>query len=638
MLKKLFNCLMTLTILVGCYLGYVRVFAFVVVRLTAIKRSESPTFAVHDSKSKLESIRFAREACGPDHWSANDDLAYRYYNAERRYWIYAKVCERIIEENGVRYDGKRIRLTPFLLISKSSDGKKTQIITSDVAVFDLSDSLSFNVASSGEPLKIRHARLEPNVWIRDDKGTPNDRNDDMKIGPLTNLEYEESTQQITSQLDTYVVIQDPEISATAYGMIMQLRKTEATTPSGSSGFEGVERVDLLKNVHVVIRDVGKSGLVPGSAPVKKTASEPSRTSGTQAVPSSSSSQTAKAAEPTPLDLRCDSKMQAYLPKPKLPVVTGPPAPPAPTLVQFDRNVVVLRGKIDARPDQLTCDTLKLSLIPAEKAEKAAAAAESSNPLGGLTLQRVHATGHAVWLYLPAQGIKLVCNELIHERRLPYKPDQTYFRGDRTRSLQLEKVDVVAEEGPDKGKITSVTNIWTVDATLFDSGVGLDAANVVAHGPGRLETRADRNKPVERIAIWQDSLIVHNRLGSKNEVVHKVIDLTGTRPCFIDCLEKTSLDSASWIQVWLKPKPAPPIAAIESGSTTALASNAGVRGTGSDLPPPPPLVVDRGPQATREESTSSQTAEAAQPSRREAVSRSNNCTPWLTSTCSRLQRQ
>ena len=46
------------------------------------------------------------------------------------------------------------------------------------------------------------------------------------------------------------------------------------------------------------------------------------------------------------------------------------------------------------------------------------------------------------------------------RQLPYKPDQTYFRGDRTRPLQLEKIDIVEEEGPDQGKVTSVTNIWT----------------------------------------------------------------------------------------------------------------------------------------------------------------------------------
>ena len=69
----------------------------------------------------------------------------------------------------------------------------------------------FNVSSSAEPLKIKHAHLEPNVWVRDDKGTPRDPNDDMNIGPLTTVDYEESTQQITTQLDTYVVMQDPDM-------------------------------------------------------------------------------------------------------------------------------------------------------------------------------------------------------------------------------------------------------------------------------------------------------------------------------------------------------------------------------------------------------------------------------------------
>jgi hypothetical protein len=616
-LKKLFKALVTLTLLVGCYFGYVHAFAIVVEQLRSIKHTDTLAFAVHDSKSLQESIHYATEACGPGHWATGQDLAYRYYNAERRYWIYAKECERIEEENGVRYNGKRMRLTPFLLLSKSSDGKSTKIITADVAVFDLNEPLSFNVSSSAEPLKIKHARLEPNARVRDDKGTPGDLSDDLNIGPLTTVEYEDSTQQITTPLDTYVVVQDPEMNTTGYGMVMQLRKVEAVNPGGSSGFDGVEKLDLLKNVHVVLRDVGKSGMMPGSASAKKTGSKPAQATievagGTAggAVPA------AGPAEPTPLDLRCDSKMQVFLPRPQVSVLIGPPAPPAPTLVQFDRNVVVLRGKADERPDQLTCDTLKLRLIPGEKAaENATATAPSRSgpgavgpagelaqagpagsinpttkkdaaatadgdkkggPLGGLTLQHIHATGHAVWLYLPAQGVKLVCNELIHVRQLPFKADQTYFRGDRTRPLQMEKVDVVEEEGPDHGKITGVTNIWTADATLFDGGFGMDATNVVAHGPGRLETRADRGKPVERIAIWQDKLIVQNRLGPDNEIVHKIIDLVGNRPCFIDNLQKFSLDSGSWIQVWFKPKPG---AKVPAGAADAQASALAARSDG-----------------------------------------------------------
>jgi len=641
-LKKLFKALTTLTLLVGCYFGYVHVFAIVVEQLRSIRSTDDVLFATHDSRSKLQSIRYARETFGPSHWTAEDDLAYRYYNAERGYWIYARDCERIVEENGVRYDGKRIRMKPFALISKSRDGKNTKTITSDVATFDLNEPLSLNVSSEGEPLKIKHARLEPNVWVNDDKGTPRDRRDDMKIGPIRTVEYDEASQQISTE--SHVVMVDPDMVTTGDGMLIQLRKDDAQRPGGSSGFQGAERLDLLKNVDVVMRDVGKAGIMPGSQKGKRVA--PAKSPRKTEVSDRSGPATARSSEllePTPLHLHCDSKMQVYLPKPQLPVEVGPPAPPAPTLVQFERNVVVIRGQLDARPDQLTCDTLKLSLVPGEKppgrqtpvpgpdageasapsagssaqiraggkpdvegrteaatvAERALAFATTSGSephtdgsqpqpdsqagdggnqglLGGLTLQRAHATGHAVWLYLLDQGIKLRCNELIHVRQLPFKPDQTYFRGDRTRLLELEKLDFVTEEGPDQGKITSVTNIWTVDATLFDYGNdnGLDSANMVAHGPGRLETRPGRDQPVERVAIWQDKFILFNELGPEGQVVHKIIDLTGERPCFMDKLQKTMIDSGLLIKVTLKPTPALPPQTNESSSSMALPSTTG----------------------------------------------------------------
>ena len=238
-------------------------------------------------------------------------------------------------------------------------------------------------------------------------------------------------------------------------------------------------------------------------------------------------------------------------------------------------------------------------------------------------------------HLPAQGIKLVCNELIHVRQLPYKPDQTYFRGDRTRPLQIEKVDVVEEEGPDQGKVTSVTNIWTVDATLFDSGVGMDATNVVAHGPGRLEIRPDRDQPVERIAIWQDRLIVQNKLGPTNEVVHKIIDLVGNRPCFIDNLQKTSLDSGSWIQVWLKPKPrratapGPPRPPATVGAQSERSSRT------HRSPRPAPSELISWPSMA---DASSGEQRARPPEQVAAACKSRNCMRLSMFTCSRRPRR
>ena len=590
MLKKIFTAVMTLALLGCSYVFYIQVFAILVKQLKVIKHTDNFAFPIHDSKSLQASIRYVVEACGAEHWAADKDLPYRYYNAERGYWIYAKECIRVVVEDGVRYDGKRMRMKPFLLITKSRDGKNTKIITADRAVFDLNSSLGFDSNSGREPLKIKHAHLEPNVCVRDDKATPNNLADDTKIGPLTTLDYEESTQQITTELDTHVVMQDPDGTVTANGMIMQLRRTiPSDVTSSSTGFEGLERLELLKDVHVIINDVGKAGLFPGSgssqATVKKSQASSSIEIATDGKPALSS----QTATPTPLDLKCDAKMQIFVPKPKSPVSVGPPVPPAPTLAQFERNVVVLRGDSGTPRDQLTCDTLKLTLIPADgisqqqplnsrlnldssqpidstaKSEFRSNSPEQLTPngnnnqglLGNLTLQRAHATGHAVWLILPTNGIKLRCNEMIHVRQLPVKSDQTYFRGDGTRSVEIVKVDIQPAKDQQKSnqpeKVTAVTNIWTVDLTLFDSGIGMDAADVVAHGPGRLETRSNHNQPVEQIAIWQDKLVLVNTLGSRQELLYKKIDLTGNRPCFIDCIQKTSLDSAAWIQVLLRPK-------------------------------------------------------------------------------------
>jgi len=627
-LKKLFKAVATFSLLLGCYFGYIHIFAIVVQQFTATHRTDVLLFPTHDSNSRRISILFARAAFGSDHWCAAEDLGYRYYNAERGYWIYAREAVRIVEEDGVRYDGKRMRLKPFALIMKSHDGKNTKTITSDVAVIDLNAPLSFSTSSEGEPLKIKHAHLEPNVRVRDDKNTPDNRQDDMKIATRT-LDYDEPTQQITT--DARVIIEDPDMVTTGDGLLIQLRKNEIPRPAGSSsGFEGAERLDLNKNVHVVMRDVGKSGLMPGLATPHRTSKQTAEVTVQPAGTNQREAKPAPPEPPTPLDLRCDWKMQVFLPKPKLPVAVGPPEPPAPTLVQFDRNVVVLRGELDERPDQLTCDTLKLTLVPGDtppqpqavpraaqnanasppqpalaqntagtlapasgenKAESVVQSEASpntdsggtkngsseSNPVpgvgqntglfGNLTLQRAHATGHAVWLSLPAQGIKLRCNELIHLKLAPFKPDRTYFRGDFTRPLELEKVDVVEnEEDPDEVEVTSVTHIRTVDATMYDRGNGMDAADVVANGPGRLETRPGRDQPVERIAIWQDKLYLQNELGADGQILRKLIVLTGKRPCFIDQAKKSSLDSAYLIKVWLKPRPKPAKAPADQASS------------------------------------------------------------------------
>ena len=59
-------------------------------------------------------------------------------------------------------------------------------------------------------------------------------------------------------------------------------------------------------------------------------------------------------------------MQIDLPPPRIPVEVGPPAPADPTFARFLRNVEVHRGRPGVTPDELTCDTLDLMLVPADK--------------------------------------------------------------------------------------------------------------------------------------------------------------------------------------------------------------------------------------------------------------------------------
>ena len=147
--------------------------------------------------------------------------------------------EQIQEENGVRYDGKRIRLRPFLAISTSRDRKKAQTITSDRAVIDLNQALSFGTGPDGEALKVKHVRWEPNVVLHDNKGTPNNPKDDMTIGPLTNLEYDEPDPTDHHRLPCRH--RRRRDGHQRRRMLIQLRKNDISAPGGSSGFGGAER-------------------------------------------------------------------------------------------------------------------------------------------------------------------------------------------------------------------------------------------------------------------------------------------------------------------------------------------------------------------------------------------------------------
>jgi hypothetical protein len=572
--KKTLKVAIGFVVLLTAHVGYVRLFA-IVAEHAARGRRNAVQLQPTDSRTKKEAIALAARGFGAGHWSADRDLPGRYYNKERGYWMYYKEYER-------RNEGKQFLFKPFALIWQSRDKKELKTITADEAVMDLDQPLGLTPNKPGTPpMRMTHAQITGNVRIRDDRGTA-DTGDDLLIGPMPYIEYDEASLQLRSESD--VVLQDREMRVTGYDLLIQLRpKSEVDPAATGGGFEGAKTAFLKKNPHVILYDSGNSGVLPGKAPVPQQGGNGER---------------------TPIDLRCAGQMQIDLPKPRLPVRVGPPAPPDPTIATFTRDVVVLQAKPKQVPDQLNCDYLKLTFMPGQKpppatatvtatadgtaqapADAAAATAATGSgtapadpaagggALGGLTLHRADATGHAVWLQSVSQGIKTLSNELIYKKLAPEKPDETYLRGDNPKGILVEKLDLV-KEGPNKGKIEQITTVRSSDATIFDDGQSRDPETIIARGPGILEVRPARDKPVARRAVWRDQLVMQNEIAADKQL-RKRITLTGD-PKFFDLAQATTLDAKNEIIVWLKPKtePATPAVAttVPAPAATTVASS------------------------------------------------------------------
>ena len=534
--KTLLRVTMAFGVLLASYAGYTRGFALVVEGLSARKDDQVYTHAVAESKTKRQAINLAIQGFGKGHWAADEALPIRIYNAERGFWIYAQDYKRL-------NDGKQIEFTPFALIWRSRDGRGLKTVTSRSATVDLDEPLGLiSKPGAGGTMKVVHARIEGEVLLRDDKST-SDPADDFKISGPTYLEYDEASLQIIGDDKDTVVMEDAVYRVLGKGLLIKLRPVEPGLGSeSSSGFNGAQTAILKRDVFITIFDVGPGGMLPGNPGTKRK----------------------KAGEPTPLTARSDGMLQVDLPKPRIPVRVGPPAPPDPTFAHFHRNVEVLRGKTGRLQDQLYSDTLRLTLVPPEKEAKTPDPTpiddegfddlESESSEGSLVLKRAEATGHNVRLFSMAQGLKAHGKELIHKKLMPDAPDETYMRGDAGTKLVVEKTDI-AQTGPDKGKVTGFTIIRTIDATIFDDGLGNDHATIVARGPGDLESRPGLNAPVERTARWLDQLTLQaetTRDATGAQVVTgKRLTLTGS-PAFNDLAAETKLAARDLIVVFLKP--------------------------------------------------------------------------------------
>lgn len=484
------------------------------------------------SRTEREALDLASQAFGPDHWAAQRDQRTCYYDAGRGFWFFFKDYSRTKE-------GRQIRFAPFALIWRTRGKANVNTIMADEAYIDF--DRPFDLSPSGsEPPKVVHAMIEGEVRLRDDKGTTDQTGDDLTIGPLTHIEYSEAQHQLytTSRVD----LREKDLVATAEGLTIELRPVQPPPdrPDAKvSGYTGARTVWLHKKIEITVDDVGSTGLVPGSRPSK---------------------------EPRPGNLTADGPAQIDMPEPR--PRNEPPGPARPIIAQFYRNVRLRQGDPD-RPDQCDADLLRLTLYPAEPAPKEPGAPETKaearpapedgsggeGRLSGLVLRLAEATGHAVWLQSPGQGLKARGNELRYERRAPEQPDLMYFRGDTYTWIEKETL-----ADPAKGTASTVDTIRTMDVTILQATKPGDPPTVIARGPGQMETRPGKGKPVQQSATWGDRLeleMVQTRVGPRRRVT-----LTGA-PKLISPTQG-SITADQTIIAFLKPTaPAAP-AAKDSG--------------------------------------------------------------------------
>ncbi|SIO36055.1 RNA polymerase sigma factor, sigma-70 family [Singulisphaera sp. GP187] len=426
------------------------------------------------SKSQIEASELAAKAFGPTHWSANPALPVRYSSHKRGYWMYAQEYERL-------NDGKQLRLRPVAIVRKSRNGEALKTVTSDEAIVDLDQPLGV-ASKSGVALKIRHVRFEGNVRFNIGRETTTP-GADLAIGPLANAEFDETF--LTIRSDSDLTIEDRNKRITGSGLSIE------HYPDDEGG--GIKSIKIKKNVHVNVKESVRSKVMPGQ-------------------PEGVDGQGSRAS----LDLRCTGMLLIEWTRPKQGVKVGPPEASKSPFLLLSGAVDVSRPRREQQPDQLNCDELRLDLR-----------SDVSRGAGaGTSLHELRATGSAVWLRLPGQGITARCNEFIYKKLSPHRADETHLRGDGRNEVWVE----MEKAGPTKGKVQSVTTIRTSDATIFEEGEGSETATTLVCGPGFLETRPSRDKPVEGKTSWQDHFIMRTGFDGPDRPT-KQFTLTGRPELF-----------------------------------------------------------------------------------------------------------
>jgi hypothetical protein len=506
------------------------------------------------SRSAQEARELAARAFGDQHWSASKDLKIRFYDAQRGFWIYAQNYDSRSEK------GDRIRFWPIVFIwrgqaTPNSPNERRNLIYGggDEAIIEMSQPLGV-IKPDKEPNKIVKAMIRGQVQIRDDKATVSN-DDDLEIGPLSDIQFDEPSLSIRSESD--VRIKDRDLLITGRGLDIELWPRElmasptgpesSTERGGQTSFTGTKTIRLASRVRIEVANVGKSDVLPGQSRDK-----------TGQIPAW---------------LQCDGAMRIDLPRQNIPPKVGPPRPASPTIATFAENVVLQRGTM--RPDRVTGDLLRAELFPTPKSETAAKSDPKESPgksngqiPGGpmteLDLKWARVTGKQVTLSSHAQGLSGVGAELILKRPGGQRADEVYLRGSESVPLKMERVEYVRNA---KGELTddirSIETMTARDVTVFDekpkspelgtaskvASTSVDISTVVARGGGTVEVRDGRDRPVIRAAQWTNQAVVVT--DGEGPAARKILTLVGS-PYVWDA-KSGNLRADHSLNVWLSPR-------------------------------------------------------------------------------------
>ena len=469
-----------LALMIAGFVGYGRAFDVVAARLRPPqKRRVELDLRPSTSVSARRAAGLAERVFGKHHWTGGSNVT-RYYNVERGYWMYWGSLD-FPEDR----DRKRITFEPFAVIWESDDDGRLQVLSGDRALVDFDQP--FNLFGGGSKPSVVHAKIEgidEPVLIIDDKGTAADPADDLVVS-MPYAEYFE--QEMLIRCDDRVRLIDQDVQVVGVNLNIDLRP-----PSTRGGVPMAEVITLQKDVEITSEDVGSTGILPGAATPEQ-----------QATAVDAEGNPVAGSPKTPATLTCDGSMRLELPRPRMPVRVGPPAPAGPTIVDFNRNVVVERGAV--MPDRIIGDHLRAILIPKPAppvAEGEDPDAEPAEGPGGLTMLQARVDGHAVWLESAAEHVKVRGNELVFKKPEDGGPEVSEFLADAGRQIEFERVEV-----DEDGRVASVVTIWSTDATTQGDPEGLGRMTIVAGGPGRLEMRSDRDRPVDRTVTWRGEMII-----------------------------------------------------------------------------------------------------------------------------------